>query len=74
MTTAELLSHLRRQDIKVWADNGQVFCNGPKGALTSDLQAQLIERKQEILAFLSKSAHGANGSTPRSMSLPVSSS
>jgi amino acid adenylation domain-containing protein len=58
MTTAELLSHLRSLDVKVWADNGQLFCNGPKGVLTPILRDAIIERKAEILAHLDNAANG----------------
>lgn len=53
MTAAELLSKLRSLDVNIWADNGQLCCNAPKGALTEDLRTAMSERKAEILAFLS---------------------
>src|SRR5262245_11294765 len=56
MTTAELLSHLRKLNVKLWADNGQLICNGPKGVLTSALRAELIERKADILTYLRNAA------------------
>ncbi len=52
MTIAELLSHLQNQHVTLRADNDHLILNGPKGALTSALRAELIERKTEILAFL----------------------
>jgi hypothetical protein len=45
MTAAELLSKLRTLDVKIRADNGQLFCNAPKGALTAELRAAIGERK-----------------------------
>jgi len=53
MTAAKLLSELRSLDIKIWSDNGELFCNAPKGALTADLRAAISQHKAEILAFLS---------------------
>src|SRR4029450_1255245 len=59
MTTAELLSHLRKLNVQLWADNGQLICNGPKGVLTSALRAELIERKADILTYLRNAASSA---------------
>ena len=59
MTTAELLSHLQKQHITLRGDNGQLILNGPKGALTSVLRAELIGRKAEILMFLRNATSSA---------------
>lgn len=67
MTIAELLTHLRKLNITLSADNGQLIFNGPKGALTVPLRAELSERKAEILKFLK---NAANGVTPTQSSLP----
>jgi amino acid adenylation domain-containing protein len=64
MTAAELLSVLRKHNTKVTADNGQLIIHGPKGALTSELRAKLIERKEEILNFLSNTASSAYPDEP----------
>ena len=66
MTTTELLTHLRKLNVTLSGDNGQLILRGPKGALTADLRAELTERKAEILKHL-KSAPGA---TPMGSSLP----
>ena len=60
MTTAELLSKLRGLNVNIWADNGELRCSAPKGALTSELRAALSERKAEILAFF----HSSCGAEP----------
>jgi amino acid adenylation domain-containing protein len=52
MNITELLSELRRREVKIWASNGELFCNAPNGALTGDLRAEISERKAEILGFL----------------------
>jgi amino acid adenylation domain-containing protein len=52
MTSAELVSHLRSRDIRVWSENGQLRINGPKGSLTPDLRAMLAAQKDELLSFL----------------------
>jgi amino acid adenylation domain-containing protein len=78
MTANELLSKLRNLDIKIWADNGQLFCNAPKGAMTAELRAEISERKAEILDVL----HDASATvqpaepplkpSPRDKDLPLS--
>jgi len=59
MTTAEFLSSLRRLDVKVWVEKGEIYCNAPKGVLTPALRAELAEREAEILAFLRSAASAA---------------
>jgi amino acid adenylation domain-containing protein/FkbH-like protein len=54
-TTEKFLSYLYRSDIKLRVQNGRLRCNAPKGSLTSALQAELVARKEEILAFLQAS-------------------
>lgn len=49
---AEFLFNLNQQGIQFWFDGDHLRCNAPKQVLTPDLQAQLTERKTEILAFL----------------------
>ncbi|MFQ4143782.1 amino acid adenylation domain-containing protein [Chlorogloeopsis sp. ULAP02] len=48
----ELLSELKRLDIKIWAEGDYLRYDAPKGKLSSVVRSQLVERKQEILAFL----------------------
>jgi amino acid adenylation domain-containing protein len=78
MTTAKLISELRSLDVKIWSDNGELFCNAPKGVLTADLRAAISERKAEILAFLSGASVAVRSSkplirrVPRDQELPLS--
>src|SRR5437870_3659219 len=78
MTATEILSQLRKLNITIRADNGQLVLSGPKGALTSDLRAELIRRKEEILKFLGNTASPARPYEPplqrvfRDRSLPLS--
>ena len=66
MTTPEFLSHLRSLNVGLWADGEHLRCNAPKAVLTPELSAELRDRKQDILAFLSE-ANGAAYSTVRSL-------
>jgi amino acid adenylation domain-containing protein len=56
MTIAELLFKLRSLDVKIWADNGQLRCDTPKGVLTPELRAALNGHKAEILALLQEAS------------------
>ncbi|MBW4649609.1 MAG: amino acid adenylation domain-containing protein [Kastovskya adunca ATA6-11-RM4] len=53
-TIEEFLSDLSSLDVKLWVDGDRLHCSAPKGVLTSTLQAQLAERKPEILTFLNQ--------------------
>jgi amino acid adenylation domain-containing protein len=53
-TIEEFLSYLSNLDIKLWVDGDRLHCSAPKGVLTPTLQAQLAERKPEILTFLNQ--------------------
>jgi thioesterase domain-containing protein/acyl carrier protein len=50
----DFLAHLRGLDILVSADNGKLRINAPKGAVTSEIKAELTVRKEEILSVLSQ--------------------
>jgi amino acid adenylation domain-containing protein len=56
MSTLDLLDLLRRKDVKIWEEGDQVHINAPKGTLTPDLQAQIREFKQELVALLRETA------------------
>ena len=74
MTTPEFLSHLHSLNVELWADGEYLCCNAPKAILTPELQAELRDRKEGILAFL----RAANPAVPllqpasRSGDLPLS--
>lgn len=78
MTTTEFLSHLRALDVKLWADGEHLRCNAPKAVLTPELQAELENRKQEILIFLREALGAAYSTAPplralsRDADLPLS--
>lgn len=52
MSVAAFLAELRRRDIDVWRDGGQLRCSAPAGALTPDLREELRQRKNDIVTFL----------------------
>ena len=52
MSAAAFLSELRRRDIQVWLDAGQLRCSAKTGALTPELREELARRKQEIVNVL----------------------
>jgi len=56
MKMVDFLAHLHSLDIEVIIDGEQLRVNAPQGALTSELRAELGERKAELLTFL----HQAN--------------
>jgi len=49
---AAFLAELRRRDIQLWADKGELRVNAPAGALTPELRDELKQRKNEILEFV----------------------
>ncbi|WP_017317818.1 non-ribosomal peptide synthetase [Mastigocladopsis repens] len=52
MNTVEFLSYLRSLDIQVFVEEERLRCNAPEGTLTSELRAEIQERKAEIIALL----------------------
>ena len=52
MNLTAFLAELRKRDVQVWAENGELRVNAPAGALTPELRTELKQRKGEILAFL----------------------
>jgi amino acid adenylation domain-containing protein len=53
MSIAEFISDLSKLDIRLSVNGQRLRVNAPKGVLTSTLRAQIAERKQELLQFLS---------------------
>ena len=52
------LSDLAAEGIKIWTSEGKLKFSAPKGRLTAEHKTLLKERKQEILAFLSRTQTG----------------
>src|SRR2546423_13333431 len=64
MSTEGFLAKLRRLDIRVWVEDGRLRCSAPEGTLTPALQAELSQRKSEILALQPSPAAAAAPATP----------
>ena len=45
-------SYLRDQGVRVTVNGDRLACSAPKGALTPELKAKLLQRKGELLEFL----------------------
>jgi amino acid adenylation domain-containing protein len=54
MKTVELLSNLRRLDVKLWVEGERLRYSAPPKTLTPDLIAQLAAHKGEIINLLSQ--------------------
>ncbi|ARV58020.1 non-ribosomal peptide synthase [Nostocales cyanobacterium HT-58-2] len=63
MNVSEFLENLTQQGIQLWADNGKLKVNSPKGLLTEEQRTELAKYKTEILAFLQKDNEIAIGNT-----------
>jgi TubC N-terminal docking domain len=59
VSTAEFLAHLRRLDVRLWADGERLRTSAPVGVLTPALRAELATHKTAILAFLRTAAGAA---------------
>ena len=53
MSIAEFVSDLKKLDVRLNVNGQRLRVNAPKGVLTDTLCAQIAERKQELLQFLS---------------------
>jgi thioesterase domain-containing protein len=52
MSLTDLLEELRRRDIELRVDGGQLRCLAPAGALGPDLREQVQQSKNDIIEFL----------------------
>ncbi|MBI4782433.1 MAG: amino acid adenylation domain-containing protein [Oscillatoriophycideae cyanobacterium NC_groundwater_1537_Pr4_S-0.65um_50_18] len=85
LTTVQFLANLRSLDIQVFVEGDRLRCSAPEGTVTPELQAELAQRKPELISLLRHTAH-ANGHAhshahghasaivrlPRERSLPLS--
>ncbi|MBV1883197.1 MAG: amino acid adenylation domain-containing protein [Pseudomonadales bacterium] len=54
MTVVEFLSSLAKKDIRLWLEEGNLRFNAPEGAFTAEVRDEIVARKPEIIAFLSR--------------------
>lgn len=52
MSVAPLLSELRRRDVRLWIDGGQLRCSAAPGTLTAELVERVRQLKGDIVDFL----------------------
>ena len=52
MSVSELIEHLRRLDIHLWAEGEQLRFNAPQGVFSAELRSQVVARKPELLELL----------------------
>ncbi|MBE9224525.1 amino acid adenylation domain-containing protein [Phormidium sp. LEGE 05292] len=74
-TIDEFLSYLYSLDVKLWIDGERLRCNAPEEVLTSNLGAEISDRKSEIIAFLkiaNLSSNAAIQPISREGNLPLS--
>ncbi len=77
MTAVEFLSELRRQNVRLWADQGKLRYQSLDGPLPPQLFEQIAEHKAELLDFFSQSAAAGAGlppltAAPRQPEMPLS--
>ncbi|NEO46357.1 MAG: TauD/TfdA family dioxygenase [Moorea sp. SIO1F2] len=66
MNTGEFLDYLKSLNIKLTVNGTKLKCSAPPGVLTSTLQAQIAERKADLLGFLQNISTLANSQTNHS--------
>ncbi len=52
MNIPDFIAYLRSLDIRLVVEDDKLRVNAPKDALTADLRAQIVLRKEEMIAFL----------------------
>jgi len=65
LTTSQFLSSLQKRQISIGVKDGRLQINAPAGAIDSQLHAELLRRKPELLAFLKASTSFYQPLTPR---------
>lgn len=65
MSTMDFLSSLRERGVRLSVEDGRLKCDAPAGVLDDDLRAQLVTRKQELVALITQAEASLSG--PRSL-------
>ncbi len=64
MAIQELLTHIRRLDIKLWLEEERLRYSAPEGAMTDTLRAELATHKADIIALLREVQSGTHAPAP----------
>ncbi|HYL98720.1 MAG TPA: condensation domain-containing protein, partial [Blastocatellia bacterium] len=64
-TLEDLMFNLSSLNVKLWAEDGRLLYKSPKGVLTSELKAELAERKSDVIAFLNAAASPLEPNHPK---------
>ncbi len=62
-----LLAQLDQRDIKVWLDGERLRVNAPAGALTAELQGELVRRKPDLIDLLRLAQSNVAGGSDRTL-------
>jgi desulfoferrodoxin (superoxide reductase-like protein) len=72
MNTSEFLAKLTENGVQFWLDNNKLNLRAPKGVITLEIQAEIANRKPEILAFLQEiNIDNKSTTTPLSQGLSL---
>src|SRR5262245_12686188 len=78
MNLVAFLSQLRRLDVQLWVEGDRLRYSAPPGVLTPELRAAIVERKAELITFLTSVHDSADQISapimpvPRDGDLPLS--
>ncbi len=74
-----LLAALRARDVRLFVQGGKLRANAPKGAITPELQEQIANEREQLLALLENQTEADSGAVaaairpiPRTPPLPIS--
>ncbi|HEX5493583.1 MAG TPA: hypothetical protein VFX70_03285, partial [Mycobacteriales bacterium] len=56
MRVADLLSRLYAANVDLWVDGDRLRFSAPKGVLTPDLRAALVEHRDAVMEFLRRAS------------------
>src|SRR5512147_3025916 len=75
-TLIEFIAELRRLDVRIRAEGGQLRISAPEGVLSAELRQALQARKGELLEFLGSAGEAQSGvpipPAARGLHLPLS--
>src|SRR5690349_7943452 len=72
MNPPKILSRLVELDIRLWMEEDRLRYSAPKGAMSPELQEELVKHKAEIIAYLRDAAGSRLTLFPRPEAIPLS--